>query len=556
MEAQLEKQRAAEKGEAAVAGGVTQKPYQLVLIWVLREYLALEMRIDNCPFPYDMERVIDDYVFLCFFVGNDFLPHMPTLSIREGAIDLLINVYRRTLPRLGGYLTKGKKVHLGRVEKFVEVVSANEEAIFAKRMHRQRSQLRRRQEDEARKKLQAAAERNASAVNASVGALQPLGHVPNLGVGSASRSAPLPVADNRGAAASLRAALGKRPVAEAAAKAVELDAVDPGLGADAAPTDEPPVKKSKADDNDLGAFWSGLGGSASKASGEPDTEGFVAAKEEAEKAEKAEKAENAEKAEKAENAEKADRTEGSTKGPAATAEEVKQFQTELSQRMEEKNEVSAAQQMDDRVRLGEAGWRERYYAEKLGARDPAVLAATVEHVARSFVEGLMWVMGYYYEGTQSWNWYFPYHYAPFASDLVHLRTLMAKGGLPFEEDDEGYCQLCFDKGKPFRPFDQLLAVFPAASSHALPKPYARLMADPDSPLAEFYPEDFVIDMDGCRFAWQGVALLPFIDEVRLLKEADRLIDDLSPEEKRRNSTLSELLFVGGRHPMRTSMLAL
>jgi 5'-3' exoribonuclease 2 len=186
---------------------------------------------------------------------------------------------------------------------------------------------------------------------------------------------------------------------------------------------------------------------------------------------------------------------------------------------------------EDTVKLWEPGYKERYYLQKFGVSLPD--EEFRKQIAKSYIEGLCWVLRYYYQGTPSWHWFYPYHFSPFASDFI----------------DVGNMDITFDDGTPSKPFEQLMGVFPAASRHLIPGAFRSLMTDEDSPILDFYPTDFDIDMNGKRMLWQGVALLPFIDRKRLLDAMELRYPLLSEDEVRRNKWGENDLFVGDGHPM-------
>lgn len=113
--------------------GKHKKPFIWLHVEILREYLSAELDVPGLPFKFDLERALDDWVFMCFFVGNDFLPHLPSLDIRDGGIDTLISIWREKLPIMGGYLTKDGSVDLPRAQHILDALAKLEDDIFQRR---------------------------------------------------------------------------------------------------------------------------------------------------------------------------------------------------------------------------------------------------------------------------------------------------------------------------------------------------------------------------------------------------------------------------------------
>jgi 5'-3' exonuclease len=67
--------------------------YLFIDIPIFAKAILTEM---NCE-VYDDHHRLYDYIFMCFFLGNDFLPHFPSLNIRTVGIDVLLDLYRKQL---------------------------------------------------------------------------------------------------------------------------------------------------------------------------------------------------------------------------------------------------------------------------------------------------------------------------------------------------------------------------------------------------------------------------------------------------------------------------
>lgn len=94
-----------------------------------------------------------------------------------------------------------------------------------------------------------------------------------------------------------------------------------------------------------------------------------------------------------------------------------------------------------------------------------------------------------------------------------------------------------------------MSVMPVGSNHTIPEAFHPLMTDEDSEISQYYPEEFDIDLNGKKFAWQGVALLPFMDQKLLLAAMATKYPMLSKEEHERNEVGKEALLFSTRHPL-------
>lgn len=88
--------------------------FELIYLTILKECFDLEYETlkDKMQIPYDINKIARDFVFLFFFIGNDFLPRIFAYNIREKSIEKLIEGFKDYLVSCQAYITDGDDLNL------------------------------------------------------------------------------------------------------------------------------------------------------------------------------------------------------------------------------------------------------------------------------------------------------------------------------------------------------------------------------------------------------------------------------------------------------------
>jgi 5'-3' exonuclease len=73
---------------------------------------------------------IKDYIFMCFLLGNDFLPHFPAVNIRTVGIEIILNVYRETLGKTNKFLINDMKIQWKNFGEFIKNIADREDDLM------------------------------------------------------------------------------------------------------------------------------------------------------------------------------------------------------------------------------------------------------------------------------------------------------------------------------------------------------------------------------------------------------------------------------------------
>jgi len=81
---------------------------------------------------FSLDNCITDFILICFMLGNDFLPSLPSLKINKGGLETILEEYCAIYRNTRDYLTNGAFINTIQLKKLFEKIAEREEADLIK----------------------------------------------------------------------------------------------------------------------------------------------------------------------------------------------------------------------------------------------------------------------------------------------------------------------------------------------------------------------------------------------------------------------------------------
>jgi len=101
------------------------KPFWYMIVQNLKLKLITEMQC-RIHVKFEDLDILNDFVILCFLLGNDFMPKLPCLFIHEGGIDTLLQVHREIVNTTSCTLTSNKEINIKIFAQILTLLAVNE----------------------------------------------------------------------------------------------------------------------------------------------------------------------------------------------------------------------------------------------------------------------------------------------------------------------------------------------------------------------------------------------------------------------------------------------
>lgn len=145
----------------------------------------------------------------------------------------------------------------------------------------------------------------------------------------------------------------------------------------------------------------------------------------------------------------------------------------------------------------------------------------VQIIIHHYLKIIEWCLHYYFKSIVSWNYHYPYHHGPFASDILQVLKGMNKINYSFE------------LSKSLKPIEQLILIIPLKDKNIIPKSFHGIYKIKEFYKYFYYEKYMKFDNNYVQQRYKTTIFLPEINIEKYQIEISKIFKKLEDKEKKK-----------------------